>query len=250
MMPLDDRGLLLGDGLFETILAKGGELILFEQHIDRMQRSCMALGLPAPDLEDARSLCQSTLDDSGFAADRAAVRMTMTAGSGGRGLDRPASPEPHIFASVAPAPKPEGPVVLITSDLRRNEGSPSARLKTLSYLDNVLARRMAAPADALLLNNRGEIACAAAANIFWIRNGQFYTPHKDCGVLDGVMRRRVMDIALVEEVRAPRAMLEGAEAIFLTSSLIGVRPVSRLDGAGIRQHQRVADLAAALEAVS
>ena len=250
MMPFDDRGLLLGDGLFETILAKDGRLILFEEHIDRMQRGCMALGLPAPDIEDARSLCQEMLDGSGLGTTRAAVRLTLTAGSGGRGLDRPAAPEPHIFATVAPAPRPEDPVVLATSDVRRNEGSPSARLKALSYLDNVLARHMAAPAEALMLNNRGEVACAAAANIFWVRDGRLFTPHRDCGVLDGVMRRQVMMQVAVQEVKAPRAMLESAQAIFLTSSLIGVRPVSRLDGIQIGQHRLAAELAEALAAVS
>ena len=179
-----------------------------------------------------------------------AVRMTLTAGSGGRGLERPAAPEPHIFASVAPSPRPQGPVALVTSDLRRNEGSPSARLKTLSYLDNVLARRLASPAEALLLNNRGEIACAAAANIFWVRGGKLFTPHRDCGVLDGIMRRQVMAAARVEEVQAPRAMLEGAEAVFLTSSLIGVRPVASLDGASLRTHPMVERLIAALDGVS
>jgi branched-chain amino acid aminotransferase/4-amino-4-deoxychorismate lyase len=250
MMPLDDRGLLLGDGLFETILAKDGTLVLFDEHIDRMQRGCMALGLSAPDLEDARELCQSTLDDSAFRTGRAAVRMTLTAGSGGRGLERPDQPEPHIFAGVAASPRPLGGVALVTSDLRRNEGSPSARLKTLSYLDNVLARRMASPAEALLLNNRGEITCAAAANIFWLRGGTLFTPHRDCGVLDGIMRRQVMQIAKVEEVQAPRAMLEGADAIFLTSSLIGIRTVASLDGTPIRTHRKVEELAAALETVS
>lgn len=250
MMPFDDRGLLLGDGLFETILARDGRLVLFDEHIDRMQRGCMALGLPAPDPEDARTLCQETLDDAGLAGGRGAVRLTLTAGSGGRGLDRPESPEPHIFATVAAAPRPDGPLVLATSDVRRNEGSPSARLKALSYLDNVLARRMAAPAEALMLNNRGEVACAAAANIFWIRNGRLFTPHRDCGVLDGVMRRQVMNIVNVEEVKAPRAMLESAQAIFLTSSLIGIRPVTRLDGVGLGSHRLVDELTEALAAVS
>ncbi|HRD29228.1 MAG TPA: aminotransferase class IV, partial [Caulobacter sp.] len=145
---------------------------------------------------------------------------------------------------------PLGAVALATSELRRNEGSPAARLKTLSYVDNVLARRMAAPAEALLLNNRGEIACAAAANIFWLRDGRLFTPHRDCGVLDGVMRAQVMAMAEVEEVQAPRAMLEGADAIFLTSSLIGLRPVASLDGTALRTHRLVDDLAAALAAVS
>lgn len=250
MMPFDDRGLLLGDGLFETILAKEGRLVLFDEHIERMQRGCMALGLPAPDPEDARTLCQETLDGSGLGGVRAAVRLTLTAGSGGRGLDRPSAPEPHIFATVAPAPRPEGPVILSTSDVRRNEGSPAARLKSLSYLDNVLARRMAAPAEALLLNNRGEIACAAAANIFWIRDGRLFTPHRDCGVLDGVMRRQVMMQAAVEEVKAPRAMLKSAQAVFLTSSLVGLRRVTRIDGVGLGDHPLLARLAEALAGVS
>lgn len=250
MMPFDDRGLLLGDGLFETILAKDGKLILFEQHIERLQASCMALGLNAPYLEDCRELCQSMLDDFEPGATRAAVRLTMTAGSGGRGLERPAETEPHIFAAAAPSPRPLGAVALVTSDVRRNEGSPSARLKSLSYLDNVLARRMASPAEALLLNNRDEIACAAAANIFWVRGGRLFTPHRDCGVLNGIMRRQVMTIAEVEEVKAPRAMLEAAEAIFLTSSLIGVRPVASLDGTPIRTHPIVDRLIADLAAVS
>lgn len=250
MMPFDDRGLLLGDGLFETILAKDGALVLFDEHIDRMQRGCMALGLPAPEADEARVLCQSMLDGSGLATTRAAVRLTLTAGSGGRGLDRPDSPEPHIFALAFAAPRPEGSVALVTSELRRNEGSASARLKTLSYVDSVLARRVAAPAEALMLNNRGEVACAAAANIFWIRDGRLFTPHRDCGVLDGVMRRQVMAIVGVEEVQAPRAMLESAEAIFLTNSLTGVRPVHRLDGVRMRRHRLVEELAEALAAVS
>ena len=109
---------------------------------------------------------------------------------------------------------------------------------------------MAAPAEALMLNNRGEVACAAAANIFWVRDGRMFTPHRDCGVLDGVMRRQVMMQVAVQEVKAPRAMLESAQAIFLTSSLIGVRPVSRLDGIQIGQHRLVTELAEALAAVS
>lgn len=250
MMPFDDRGLLLGDGLFETILAKDGELILFEQHIERLQASCMALGLSAPFLDDTRNLCQSMLDDFEPGTGRAAVRLTMTAGSGGRGLERPAAPEPHIFASVAPSPRPLGPVALVTSEVRRNEGSPASRLKTLSYIDNVLARYAASPAEALLLNNRQEIACAASANIFWVRAGKLFTPHLDCGVLNGIMRQRVLAVAEVEEVRAPRAMLEGADAMFLTNSLIGVRPVASLDGAPLRTHAMVKALSAALAAVS
>ncbi|MDP1630966.1 MAG: aminotransferase class IV [Caulobacter sp.] len=250
MMPLDDRGLLLGDGLFETLLVKKGEIILLEAHVARLQSGCMALGLPAPDLEDVRQLCSSILSDADRTIDRLALRLTLTAGSGGRGLDRPADPEPHIFASVAPAPRPEGPADLSTSDIRRNEGTPTSRLKTLSYIDNVLARQRAAPAEALMLNNAGEIVCAAAANIFWVQDGRLFTPELGCGALDGVMRRQVMAIEPADEVRAPRAMLERVQAIFLTNSLIGVRRVASLDGAPMGDHRLLARLTERLAAVS
>ncbi|ATQ40944.1 4-amino-4-deoxychorismate lyase [Caulobacter mirabilis] len=248
-MPLDDRGLLLGDGLFETILAKNAELMLFDDHVARLRAGCAAMNLPAPDKAAVRELCELAIADAG-AKPRMAVRLTLTAGSGGRGLDRPDTVEPHVFATAAPAVRPEEPATLVTSPVRRNEGSPTSWLKTLSYLDNVWARRMAAPDDALMLNNGGEICCATAANIFWVKDGKLYTPSLDCGVLDGVMRRRVMALQPVEEVRAPRAMLEQSDAVFLTSSLIGVRPVASLDGTPLRSHSMVDRFAAALAAVS
>jgi len=248
-MPLDDRGLLLGDGLFETILARNARLVLFEDHMARLTAACASMALNAPNEDEARELCELAIADAG-AGPRLAVRLTMTAGSGGRGLARPDVVEPHIFATAAPSPAPEGPAELVTSDVRRNEGGPSARLKSLSYLDNVFARQLAAPSEALMLNNAGEICCAAAANIFWIKGGQLFTPALDCGVLDGVMRRQVMEIAEVRQVRAPRAMLETAEAVFLTSSLIGIRSVSLLDNHPLPTHPMVARLAQTLEKVS
>ncbi|MFZ5668431.1 MAG: aminotransferase class IV [Pseudomonadota bacterium] len=250
MIPLDDRGLLLGDGLFETILVKDGRLVLFDAHIARLQSGCVTLGLPAPDAGDALALCSDFIAQSGSTRGRHALRLTLTAGSGGRGLERPAAPEPVLFAAVSPHVRPDEPAHLVTSEVRRNPAAPSGRLKTLSYIDNVFARREAAPAEALMLNLAEEIACCAAANIFWVRSGRIFTPGLDCGALDGIMRRQVMAAAAVEEVRAPRALLETADAIFITSSLIGVRAVASLDGVPVKRHAAVERLRQALEAVS
>ena len=249
MIPLNDRGLTLGDGLFETMLARDGVLVLLNEHLARMARGCAALGLPAPDPAEVRRLCEAAAET---VDGRAAVRLTLTAGSGGRGLDRPAAPSPRLFATAAPSPRPEAPAVLVTASVRRNEGSPASRLKTLSYLDNILAReeaRAAGADEALMLNNRGEVACAAAANIFWIGEGRLYTPALDCGVLDGVIRAKVLDSAPTVslqpvEIRAARSELNAAEAIFLTSSLVGIRPVGRLDGVDLSEHPTVLQLAA------
>ncbi|MDB5472478.1 MAG: 4-amino-4-deoxychorismate lyase [Caulobacter sp.] len=242
-VPHDDRGLLLGDGLFETLLARGGALEHWEAHLARLAAGCAALGLPEPDGAAARRLCERAIEDA--ALSRAAVRLTLTAGSGGRGLDRPIQAQTRMFATAAASPAPVGPAALVTVTVRRNEHSPASRLKTLSYLDNVLARRQAGGAEALMLNTAGELACAAAANLFWVRDGRLLTPALDCGVLEGIMRGLVIARArakgiAVEEVRAGREALDGAESLFLTNSLIGVRPVSMLDGRAVAESPLVA----------
>ncbi|MDO9336970.1 MAG: aminotransferase class IV [Caulobacter sp.] len=232
-VPHDDRGLLLGDGLFETILARGGVLEHWAAHLARLTAGCATLDLPSPDGAMALRLCEQAVTDAGLS--RAAVRLTLTAGSGGRGLDRPAQAQLRLFATASASPPPPGPVDLVTVGVRRNEQSPASRLKTLSYLDNVLARREARGAEALMLNTAGQLACAAAANLFWSQGGRLLTPALDCGVLDGIMRGAVIARARargvpVEEVRAGREALEAADGLFLTNSLIGVRAVSMLDG--------------------
>lgn len=248
--PFDDRGLLLGDGLFETLLAVDGTLRALDAHLDRLAAGCAALGLPAPDRSEAATLMTQAL--AGTAAPRAAVRLTLTAGSGGRGLDRPEAPALRLFATAAASVRPEAPARLATSAVRRNEGSPASRLKTLAYLDNVLARAEArgrGADEAVMLNGRGEVACAAAANLFWIAEGRLLTPELDCGVLAGVMRAEVMAAARrlgveVAEVRAAPEALAGAEGMFLTNSLIGVRPVAEWDGRRVPA-SRLADRLAA-----
>ena len=252
MIPADDRGLTLGDGLFETILARDGELVLLDAHLDRMTRGCGALGLPPLGRARARRLCEEAV---ATVEGRAAVRLTLTAGSGGRGLDRLGTPYPRLFATAAPAPTPQTPASLITATVRRNEGSPASRLKTLSYLDNVLAReeaRAAGADEALMINNQGQVACAAAANVFWLEGGRLVTPALECGVLEGIMRAKVIESApslglVVEESCARPTDLARAEAIFLTNSLVGLRPVSGLDGKLFGPHAVIARLGTLLQ---
>lgn len=250
MIPLDDRGLLLGDGLFETMLAVDGVIPMIEGHLDRMAVGCLALGLPGLDRDAARAACLAAPPILG----RAAVRLTLTAGSGGRGLERPSEAAPRLAATAALSPVVETPATLAIAATRRNEGSWASRLKTLSYLDNVLARAQAKAAgadEAVMLNNRGQVACAAAANLFWIEGETLVTPALDCGVLAGIMRGRVLALARgmgveVLEVAAGRSRLEGADAVFLTNSLIGVRPVSKLEGQTFAPHALAEQLRVAL----
>lgn len=237
-IPLDDRGLLLGDGLFETLRVRDGVPADWAAHMDRMALGCAALALPAPSLEVAWAAAQDVLSKAGLMTGPAALRITWTAGSGGRGLDRPDEAAPRLFATAAPSVPTLNPLQLIMASTRRNAGSLTSRHKTLSYLDNVLARRearLAGAGEALMLNTAGHVACASAANVFWLSEGRLLTPALDCGVLAGVTRAQVLQRASeagleTAEVMLGPEVLGEAEAIFLTNSLMGVRGVLSLDG--------------------
>lgn len=249
----DDRGFTLGDGLFETILWSGGRPVLFEEHFGRLVRGCAAIGLPAPERDAVWAATVAAARGADLTDKRAAVRLTWTAGSAGRGLDRPKTLSPRLLAVAVRSPRPVGPARVHTSSVRRNEGSPTSRLKTLSYLDGVLARRealLAGADEALMLNVAGEVACAAAANLFWFERDALCTPALDCGTLEGMVRAEVtaaagrMGIA-VRETRTPRSDLSAAAGMFLTNSLIGLRPVSTLDGTPVPPHPGLGRLAQA-----
>jgi branched-chain amino acid aminotransferase/4-amino-4-deoxychorismate lyase len=253
-VPLDDRGLLLGDGLFETLLFTRGELMLAEDHARRMQAGAAVLGLPAPTTAEFVACATAAVGAAGLTGARAAVRITLTAGSGGRGLDRPAQLRQRLYATAAPSAKPEGEATLAIVETRRNQASPASGLKTLAYLDNVLARREATAAradEAVMLNTLGEVACAAAANLFWLQAGVLLTPASQTGRLEGVMARQVIAAAAalgqeVRQVRESAQALAAADTIFLTNSLIGVRPARLVGRAPPSPHAVVERLAAAI----
>ena len=251
-IPLDDRGFTLGHGLFETVLWTDGVPAHWDAHVERLERGCRALRLPSPDRERLHKAALVALDAVGSPI-RAAVRLNWSAGSGDRGLDPPSDPQPRLTASAAALGPPPGPAKLVTAQVRRNDRSPASRLKSLSYLDNVLARaeaREAGADEALMLNTAGEVACAAAANVFWVRHDEVFTPDLDCGVLDGIMRREVLAACHglgvpVHEVFATPGRI-GWTPMFLTNSLVGVRQVSSLDGRDLPDSRLIAALAKAV----
>jgi branched-chain amino acid aminotransferase/4-amino-4-deoxychorismate lyase len=232
----NDRGFTLGDGLFETVLARAGRLVQWGEHMARLRAGCEGLGLPVPDPGRCEAEAFAALDAAGLRSDRAAVRLTWSAGAGGRGLERPPEPSPVLVATAAPTRAGEGAVALATVGIRRNPTSPTARFKTLAYLDNVAARREARARgadEALMLGPAGDLACAAAANLFWIEGERLFTPALECGVLAGTVRAALLADAGAVEIVATPDRLAGAEAVFLTNSLIGLQPVRMVDDADI-----------------
>lgn len=234
--PAGDRGALLGDGLFETVRIAQGEPVAFERHMARLHRSCAALDLPLP--YDATRLQAA----AGELATRcklaeAALRLTLSAGSGPRGLDRPGTLAVSVRMTIAPLPVPPRRIGLAFATVRRSPSSFCASHKTLSYADNVIARRQARAAGAdmaLLLDTNGHLSGGDSANVFWSDDaGRLFTPSLDCAVLPGTARARIVEALPVVEGRYPPEALFTAACVFVTNALAGAVPADRLDGQAV-----------------
>lgn len=242
-LPLNDRGFLLADGLFETMLAVGGQIHQRDAHLERLQAGLERLGIELPYnramLEDALTeLLAVNAVSLSPGSGRGALRLTVSRGVGPRGIAPPANVEPTVLITVTPAPKPSmTPMTMFISSIWRNESSPSARLKTLMYLDNVMAQKEARDAgfdDAVMLNSRKRVACSTVGNLFVVKGNQLLTPALSEGVLAGITRAELLDLAPsvgleAVETSLTEVKLLGADEAFFTNSLAGVRAISRVN---------------------
>ncbi|NPV52694.1 MAG: hypothetical protein HPY71_04130 [Firmicutes bacterium] len=245
-----DHGFLYGDGLFETMRAYGGHIFLLDRHLGRLERSAKWLGIPLPPLDELTGALCRLLAVNGLKD--ASIRLTVSRGPG------PGRPElelcgpPTVLAAVRPyayggeeAEKSLSRRRLIVSCIRRNDLSPLAGIKSLNYMDSLLAREEAhrtGADDAILLNTRGEIAETSTANIFFVQDQLILTPPIESGCLPGITRQVVLEIAqamgfrALEKVMMPQDLLCSDE-IFVTNSLIEVAPVQEVNGQ--RVHDKI-----------
>jgi len=251
-----DRGFLLGDGIFETLLVRSGQPVFLGAHLDRLTRGAIALGFTSP--IDAAAIHKAIIALLGAnqlnQEPRAAVRITLTRGTGVRGLAPPKDPSPTMLITCFASSEPTKSTSVITSSVRRNEHSPSANLKALPYLDQIFAKQEALTAgaeDALLLNTGGKLVCASAANLFlWDSNTLITPPIKD-GCLGGITRRSVIDLAgkndinCYEESITP-STLARVDNGFLTNALVGLQSLSSVDGRALKEHHLMKTLRNAL----
>lgn len=245
-----DRGLLLGDGVFDTLVAFHRIPYAGARHLERLSAHAEAIGIPL-EPDRVRDGWAAVLERA--ASEHLIVRTTVTRGRTGRGLWPAKPPRPTLIVSATSwNPGLLGrPVRLITSAIRRNSASPSSRLKALGYLDNILAAREVAASgadDALLLNEAGRVACTTIANVFVVRGDEIATPPLWDGVMPGIMRGTVLEEASLIGLRASErslspAHLREADSVFLTNSVRLVSPVTALDGAGISDRPAAAPAA-------
>jgi branched-chain amino acid aminotransferase len=241
-----DRGLLYGDGVFETMRSYNGKVLAFDRHLDRLYESAEAIDIKIDkDRKYIKYIIYKLLKVNRL--EDAYIRLAATRGKGRVGLDATTAKERGLVIIVKGF-KPYPPrfykkgITLYTSSIRRNEKSLLCGIKSLNYLNNILARMEAQKTgadDALLLNTEGYVAESAVSNIFMIKGKRLVTPSIDSGILPGITREIVLSLAdgsdlsvSARHIRLPE--LKSADEIFLTNTLMEIIPVVRIDGKKIR----------------
>ncbi|MDP2697979.1 aminotransferase class IV [Thalassospira sp.] len=235
-----DRGFLLGDGMFETMRAHRGIVAWLKDHLTRLSDHASQIGLDPAALPSASDVTQAIAGLCGDMTD-AAVRLTVTRGIGPRGLlpPDPVVPTCLITATAFTPRSPDSFVSLaISQKIRRNPWSVAGRIKSLNYLDNIIARQESADTgadDALILSVDGSLAETGIANLFILKNGILRTPDPAGGALGGIARQFVLDWAMCNGMDARVETLwpddlGTADLVFVCNALQGVRAVGAIDG--------------------
>jgi branched-chain amino acid aminotransferase len=230
-----DHGLLVGDGVFETLRVYGGMPFAWTRHHERLARSAGGLGLAAPPSTELREAADAVLAANGLTDAR--LRITVTGGPMPPGSERAEGP-PTVLIMAGPPTPFAATVDVVTVPWARNERGAVAGLKTTSYAENVRALAFArerGAGEAIFLNTRGELCEATGSNVFVIRDGVVFTPADDAGCLLGVTRALVLELCAENGIQAdgvalaPTALGEADEA-FLTSSTREVQTIGQTDG--------------------
>ena len=238
-----DHGLLYGDGIFEGIRSYEGRVFRLDAHIDRLYESARAIGLKIPiDRAAMASAVLDTLKANGLRD--AYIRLIVTRGAGSLGLDPRKTTDPQIIIITdqiqlyPPELYENGLKIVTASTIRTHPGALNPRIKSLNYLNNIMAKMEGINAgclEALMLNSKGEVAECTGDNIFIVKRGKVLTPPIDAGILEGITRDAVIGLAResgreVSERPMDRLDIYNADECFLTGTAAEVIPVVEVDG--------------------
>jgi len=242
-----DHGFLYGYGLFETMRAYDSHIFRLDSHLTRLRCSAESIGLTHSILttdegkQSLKAACMATLEANELKDAR--LRLTVSAGEGDMTPDPGTCSSPTVLIiaqNLAPlqSEKYETGFKAVISFLRRNSQSLLSRLKSTCYMENVLARTAARAAgydEAIFLNEQGYLAEGSSANIFLVSNGELITPCFESGVLPGITRDAVLEIARTSNIKATERWVELNELIeaqeaFLTNSILELMPLVSVEG--------------------
>jgi branched-chain amino acid aminotransferase len=238
-----DHGLLYGDGVFEGIRAYSGRVFRLQEHVDRLYESAKGIHLEIPipraAMADAirQTLAANKLSD-------AYIRVVITRGAGSLGLDPRKTTDPQVIiitdkiALYPPELYEHGLKIITAATTRNHPNAVNPRIKSLNYLNNILGKIEATQAgclEALMLNHKGEVAECTGDNVFVVQGGRIHTPSSDSGILEGITRAAVIELARaagydVIERTMDRLDIFKAEECFLTGTAAELIPVVECDG--------------------
>jgi branched-chain amino acid aminotransferase len=237
-----DHGLLYGDGVFEGIRAYSGKVFRLEAHVDRLYDSARGIHLVIPMTRtEMASAVVETIRRNNLSD--AYIRLIVTRGAGSLGLDPRRTTDPQVIIiadaiSLYPSELYDHGLKIITSGtIRNNPAALNPRIKSLNYLNNILAKIEATNAgclEALMLNQEGKVAECTGDNIFAVRKGELHTPSVDSGILEGITRDALIELARgrglsVFERSMDRHDFYTADEVFLTGTAAEVIPVVEID---------------------
>ena len=243
MVSVYDHGLLYGDGVFEGIRVYNKNVFLLSEHVERLYESARAIRLEIPMTqaqmaEAVEKTCAANSIVDGY------VRLVVTRGAGALGLDirKTANPQIIVIAATIKLYSEElyqqGLKIITASTIRNHPGALSPRIKSLNYLNNIMAKIEGTDAgceETLMLNHKGDIAECTGDNIFIVKRGILKTPPTDAGILEGITRNCVIQLAEeasipVQEVTLQRHDVYTADECFLTGTAAEVIAVVEIDG--------------------
>ncbi len=238
-----DHGLLYGDGVFEGIRIYNGKVFKLKEHVDRLFESARAIKLEIP---LSREQMAKAIQDTVKANDKrdGYIRPVVTRGAGYLGLDPRKTSDPQVIIIVddialyPPELYENGMEIATVATIRNHPAALNPRIKSLNYLNNILAKIEGIQQgclESLMLNHKGEIAECTGDNIFLVKNGALRTPPIDAGVLEGITRNAVLDLARQAKIPAAEISLTRhdvfvADECFLTGTAAEIIPVVKCDG--------------------
>lgn len=237
-----DHGFLYGDGIYETMRVYDGVIFKLDEHIKRLYRSASLIGLTIPQGVDSLKISiYETLMANNLR--NAYVRLTVSRGRGELGLDPELCSEPtvviiaHKFKEY-PKTLYENGIKAIIAQTRRNLiEAINPKIKSLNFLNNILAKieaKRVGAYEAIMLNVNNELTEGTISNVFFYKEGALCTPSIECGILDGITRETIIEIARrknlkIKEGRFKREDIYSSEEVFITNTTLEVMPVSSID---------------------
>lgn len=241
-----DHGLLYGDGVFEGIRVYAGKVFRLREHIERLFESARHIRLEIP--LGPEQLTQAVLDTvKANKKDNGYIRLVITRGVGYLGLDPRKTSDPQVIIIVddislyPPEMYEKGMEIVTVTTIRNHPAALSPRVKSLNYLNNIMAKIEASLAgcpEALMLNHKGEVAECTGDNIFIVKRDALRTPSVDAGILEGITRNAVLELARkagipAQECALTRHDIYAADECFLTGTAAEIIPVTKCDGRAI-----------------